>query len=82
MKWEEWEIERAVDLWKKGSTSGQIGEVIGRTGASVRAFVKNNREKYGLTPRMDDTTEKPHYDPEYYYLPKYHWLISKSWSDT
>jgi hypothetical protein len=81
MKWEDWEIERVVEMWAKGSTSGEIGEVIGRTGTQVRAFVKNNRKKYGLVARDDDCVAKPHYDPEYYYLPKYHWLIRKSWSD-
>lgn len=82
MKWEEWEIDRAVEMWNAGATSAEIGEMIGRTGASVRAFVKNNREKYDLKARQDHNDETPHYDPEYYYLPKYHWLIRKSWSST
>lgn len=80
MKWEQWEVDRLVEMWEKGSTSGEIGEVIGRTGAQVRGYVKNNRARLGLVARDDDCIAKPYYHPDYYFLPKYHWLISKSWS--
>ena len=82
MKWEQWEIDRVVEFWSKGATSGEIGEMIGRTGVQVRSFIKNHRDKLGLTMREDDITAKPVYDSDFYYLPKYHWLISKSWSST
>lgn len=81
MKWESWEVERLVEMWNKGATSGEIGEVIGRTGGQVRSYVKNNREKLGIEARDDDDIARPYYHADYYYLPKYHWLISKSWSE-
>jgi hypothetical protein len=81
MRWETWEVKQVVTLWKQGASSGEIGGLIGRTGAQVRSFVKNNRDRYGLEPKTDDSIAAPNYDPDYYYLPKYHWLIRKSWSD-
>lgn len=64
-----------MSMWREGATSRQIANMIGRTPAQVRSFVKNN-------PMTFEKVKEEVYDQDYYYLPKYHWLITKSWSST
>lgn len=73
--WEQWEVDQLVSMWREGATSRQIANMIGRTPAQVRSFVKNN-------PMTFEKVKEEVYDQDYYYLPKYHWLITKSWSST
>ena len=40
--WEQWEVDQLVSMWREGATSRQIANMIGRTPAQVRSFVKNN----------------------------------------
>jgi len=78
MRWEQWEIDQLIEMYSQGSTSAEIGRMIGRSANAVRSFVKNNRDTFNI--EKDEDVKHICYHSDYYYLPKYHWLIRKSWS--